>query len=72
MILEVIDIHYFISGCGDKGIEKIKKVERENNLVLIAYQESDYDYKALSEEELKKVFELEKELGVKILALKKK
>jgi len=68
----VIDIHYFISGCGDKGIEKIKKVERENNLVLIAYQESDYDYKALSEEELKKVFELEKELGVKILALKKK
>lgn len=68
----MIDIHYFISGCGDKGIEKIKKVERENNLVLIAYQESDYDYKALSEEELKKVFELEKELGVKILALKKK
>lgn len=68
----MIDIHYFISGCDDKGIEKIKKVERENNLVLIAYQESDYDYKALSEEELKKIFELEKELGVKILALKKK
>ncbi len=64
-------MHYFISGCDEKGIEKIKKVEEENNLLLIAYRESQYEYKALSQEELKKISELEKELGVRIIALKK-
>ncbi len=64
-------MHYFISGCDDKGIEKIKKVERENDLLLIAYRESDYEYKELSQEELKKIAQLEEELGVRIIALKK-
>ncbi len=64
-------MHYFISGCDDKGIEKIKKVERENDLLLIAYRESDYEYKELSKEELEKISQLEEELGVRIIALKK-
>ncbi|GLI54855.1 hypothetical protein PM10SUCC1_03700 [Propionigenium maris DSM 9537] len=64
-------MHYFISGCDDKGIEKIKKVEKENDLLLIAYRESDYEYKELSQEELKKIAQLEEELGVRIIALKK-
>jgi len=64
-------VHYFISGCDEKGIEKIKKMEEENGLLLIAYQESDYNYKTLSEEDMKKISELEKELGVRIIALKK-
>ncbi len=64
-------MHYFISGCDDKGIEKIKKVERENDLLLIAYRESDYEYKELTKEELEKIAQLEEELGVRIIALKK-
>ncbi len=64
-------MHYFISGCDDKGIEKIKKVERENDLLLIAYRESDYEYKELSKKELEKIAQLEEELGVRIIALKK-
>ena len=65
-------MHYFISGCDEKGIEKIKKMEEDSNLLLIAYKESQYDYDKLSDEEVKKISELEKELGVRILALKKK
>ena len=65
-------MHYFISGCDNEGIKKIKEVEDENNLLLIAYQESDYGYKTLSEEEIKKISELEKDLGVRVIALKKK
>jgi len=65
-------MHHFISGCDEKGIEKIKKIEEENNLLLIAYHESHYDYDKLPEEQLQKISALEKELGVRIIALKKK
>jgi len=65
-------MHYFISGCDEKGIEKIKKVEAEHDLLLIGYQESDFEYDNLPEEQLQKISELEKELGIRILALKKK
>ncbi|WP_319202303.1 hypothetical protein [uncultured Ilyobacter sp.] len=65
-------MHYLISGCDEKGIEKIKKLEQENGLLLLAYKESQYDYDNLSEDDLSKVNQLEKELGIKIIALKKK
>lgn len=65
-------MHHFISGCDEKGIEKIKKVEEESGLLLVAYRESDYDYDKLPEKDLQKISELEKELGIRIIALKKK
>ncbi len=65
-------MHYLISGCDETGVEKIKKVEKENGLLLLAYKESEYGYDSLSDEDLAKINQLEKELGIKILALKKK
>ena len=65
-------MHHFISGCDEKGIEKIKKFEEENGLLLVAYRESEYEYDKLPEEQLQKISELEKELGVRIIALSKK
>ncbi|WP_319370556.1 hypothetical protein [uncultured Ilyobacter sp.] len=65
-------MHYFISGCDEAQIEKIKKVEKENGLLLIAYRGSEYTYECLTDDDLDKIKELEEELGVRFLALKKK
>lgn len=64
-------MHYMISGCNDAGIDRIKDLEKENNLLLLAYRESEYDYDQITDADLDKVKSLESELGVKILALKK-
>lgn len=65
-------MHFLISECDEAGVEKLKKVEEENGLLLLAYKESEYDYDQVTDEDLAKIKAIEDELGVKILALKKK